>query len=151
MNQVIQTLVILLLVAALFLSWRIWELLGALQQSIKGLEQTRSQAAETISRANAAVLLTERLLKEELEPTAKSVRSAIGNFEIASKSLSDSVGAMRRLTSKAETASGIGRALAVGGAIAGMIAGRHDRAAAAKTSHDARSDQKSETVGRRRQ
>lgn len=129
MTQAIQIIAFLLLLALLFVAYRLWDLLGTLKKTLQGVEETRQQVTVIVERANSLVNQVEAMLHERIEPTLHSAQEVVGHVESATRSLSESATALRGMVLRAEAAAGVGRLIAAGGTLAGALIQRRRQAA----------------------
>ena len=142
MTHAIQIVAFLLLLALLFVAYRLWDLLGTLKKTIQGLEETRQQVTVVVERANGIVDQVDAMLHQRIEPTLQTAQEAVANVESATRTVVESATALRAVVAKAEAAAGVGQLLAAGSALAGALIQRR-RQAAEKTKPEEEKSRKS--------
>ncbi|CEK18406.1 hypothetical protein CWRG_02156 [Chthonomonas calidirosea] len=129
MTQAIQIVAFLLLLALLFVAYRLWDLLGTLKRTIQGLEETRHQITVVVERANGVVDQVDAMLKERIEPTLHTAQEAVEHVQSATRSVAESAASLRLMVARAEASASVGRLLAAGGTLAGALLQRRRQAA----------------------
>jgi hypothetical protein len=115
---VIQILLVILLLAGIFATLRLWSVLGSARVTLTNLETTRQEATETLKRLDATVATADQLLREEVAPTLQVARATLANVEVTTRALAETTTSLRRITGRAEAATDAKRLFTAGSALA---------------------------------
>ncbi|HEV2473716.1 MAG TPA: hypothetical protein VGS41_13660 [Chthonomonadales bacterium] len=122
-------LIIALLISATAVVWKLYQVLGAVQKSLAGVEETRSRIDKTVDRLNSITGDTEKLLTQEIVPLLQTSRETITNLEIATRAVADTTILVRRITGTLDSTVNPERVSAAGKSLVAFAAKQSARAA----------------------